>query len=152
MRSGAGGIGSGAAGRGGWSKAALVLAMAGLVATARAADPAATATTLDAVVVQGAAADDTGYSAHTGSTGTKTDAPLLETPQSVTVVTREQLEDQGTQGLSSTLRYVAGVAAEAQGFEPSRDWSIAIRGFDATTYGLYHNGMFWDSYSQTEDL
>jgi len=106
--------------------------------------------TLDTVNVVSKRQDDSGYVAKDGTTATKTDAPLLETPQSVSVVTREQLDDQGAEGLSSAIRYIAGVAAETQGFQPSRDWSISIRGFDATTYGLYHNGLFWDSYAQTD--
>jgi len=95
---------------------------------------------------------DDGYIASDSTTGTKTDTPLLETPQSISTITREQMDDQGATGLSSALLYTAGVAAQTQGYEPSRDWSISLRGFDATTYGLFHNGLFWDPYAQTDSF
>jgi iron complex outermembrane receptor protein len=95
---------------------------------------------------------ESGYIASSDTTGTKTDTPLLETPQSISTVTREQMDAQGTAGLSSILLYTAGVAAQTQGYEPSRDWSISLRGFDATTYGLFHNGLFWDPYAQTDSF
>ncbi|MBB5065822.1 TonB-dependent siderophore receptor [Granulicella mallensis] len=95
---------------------------------------------------------DSGYIASDASTGTKTDLPLLETPQSISTITREQMDDQGVTGLSSLLLYTAGVAAQTQGYEPSRDWSISLRGFDATSFGLFHNGLFWDSYAQTDSF
>ena len=51
----------------------------------------------------------------------ETGTPLIETPQSVTVVTREQAETQGAQSVVQSLRYSAGVAAEIRGFlSPAR--------------------------------
>ncbi len=55
-----------------------------------------------------------GYVASDNVTSTKTDAPLVETPQSVSVVTRQQMDDQGVQTVSQALRYTAGVVPEAQ--------------------------------------
>ena len=36
---------------------------------------------------------DTGYEVKRSASDTKTDTPLIETPQSITVVTRERIED-----------------------------------------------------------
>ncbi len=50
----------------------------------------------------------TGYTARISPTATKTNTPLLETPQSVTVLTREQLNDRNVQTLKEAISYVAG--------------------------------------------
>lgn len=62
------------------------------------------------------------------------------------------MDAQATSGLSSVLLYTSGVAALTQGYQPSRDWSINLRGFNATSYGLFHNGLFWDTYAQTDSF
>src|SRR5690606_16163385 len=54
-----------------------------------------------------------GYRASRSATATKTDTPLAETPQSVTVVTRDQIVDQGATNLQDALNYAAGVRSDA---------------------------------------
>ena len=56
-----------------------------------------------------------GYVAHQSATGTKTDTPLIETPQSVSVVTADEIEARAAQTLGNALRYTAGVSGEAYG-------------------------------------
>lgn len=63
------------------------------------------------------------------SAGLKTDTPLIDTPQTVSVVTREQLEDQALQDIGDILRYTPG-ASIGQG-EGNRD-QITIRGQNTT--------------------
>lgn len=77
---------------------------------------------------------------HYGITGTKTGTPLIETPQSVSVITEEQIREQGVDDLAQALRYAPGVSGEPFGFEP-RTTFIRLRGFDATTNGLYRDGL-----------
>ncbi|CAB3690531.1 MAG: TonB-dependent siderophore receptor [Achromobacter sp.] len=67
------------------------------------------------------------------STGIKTDSDLLETPQSVSVVTRDQIELQGATGIDESLRYTSGVVAAAYGQDPRGDW-IRVRGFAPAKY------------------
>jgi iron complex outermembrane recepter protein len=68
-----------------------------------------------------------GYVAKRSITGTKTDTPILENPQSISVVGREQLEQQGSQTVAESLRYTAGVLA---GSRPGNRFDdIFIRGF-----------------------
>ncbi|MBB2973048.1 iron complex outermembrane receptor protein [Mesorhizobium sp. RMAD-H1] len=55
-----------------------------------------------------------GYIATGAQTATKTGTPLIETPQSVSVVTRKQIEDQNSKTVSEALRYTPGVAAETR--------------------------------------
>ncbi|HET8610111.1 MAG TPA: TonB-dependent receptor plug domain-containing protein, partial [Burkholderiales bacterium] len=68
-----------------------------------------------------------GYDATRSATATKTDTPLLETPQSVSVVTRERIEDQGATSLQDALNYAAGVRSDAYGVD-SRTDNVRVRG------------------------
>tara|TARA_R110000772_G_scaffold60328_10_gene136160 strand:+ start:9923 stop:12085 length:2163 start_codon:yes stop_codon:yes gene_type:complete len=63
------------------------------------------------------------------SAGLKTATPLVDTPQTVSVVTREQLDDQALQDIGDILRYTPG-ASIGQG-EGNRD-QITIRGQNTT--------------------
>ncbi|MBB2159519.1 TonB-dependent siderophore receptor [Gluconacetobacter sacchari] len=78
--------------------------------------------------------------ARVASAGTKTDTPLIETTQSVSVVTRASMDERMVQTINETLRYTPGVNADTYGQDSRFDW-LRIRGFDATTYGMYLDGM-----------
>mgnify|MGYP001806313336 CR=1 FL=1 len=78
------------------------------------------------IIVTGASE---GYVASNSVTATKTDTPLLDIPQSISVVTREQLEDQSHHSLADVLRYVPGTTV-GQG-EGNRD-QITLRGQNTT--------------------
>lgn len=69
--------------------------------------------------------------------GLKAPTPLLDVPQSVTVLSREQLDDQGVTQLGDALRYVPGVVI-AQG-EGNRD-QVVLRGQN-TTADFFLNGL-----------
>lgn len=68
-----------------------------------------------------------GYVASRSRTATKTDTPLLETPQSISVVSAARIRDQGSLTVQDSLRYVAGVRGETFGLD-SRGDSAQIRG------------------------
>ncbi len=70
-----------------------------------------------------------GYLASDSVTATKTDTPLIDVPQSVTVITRERLDDQALRSMADVLRYVPG-ATVGQG-EGNRD-QITLRGQNTT--------------------
>lgn len=67
------------------------------------------------------------YVATDSAVGTKTNTPLKETPQSISVVGKEQIRDQGAQSLQEATRYVPGVFADPYGPDSRGDSSI-IRG------------------------
>ncbi len=75
------------------------------------------------IVVKGGHAPDITTSA------TKTATPLIDVPQSISIVSREQLDDQAVDNLNDALRYVAGVTL-AQG-EGHRD-QVVLRGQSST--------------------
>jgi iron complex outermembrane recepter protein len=102
------------------------------------AKKSAHAKTLSGVTVT--AQGTTGYVADTGGAATKTDTPIIETPQSISVVTRQQMDDQQPQSLNEALRYSAGVVAETEGTS-SNFWSgssLQLRGF---TPAVYQDGL-----------
>ncbi len=70
-----------------------------------------------------------GYVASNSVTATKTDTPLIDIPQTINVVTREQLDDQSHHSLGDVLRYVPGTTV-GQG-EGNRD-QITLRGQNTT--------------------
>jgi catecholate siderophore receptor len=78
-----------------------------------------------------------GYAIGDGSTATKTPTALIDVPQSVTVVTRQQLDDQATQQLGDALRYVPGVTLGTG--EGHRD-QITLRG-QSTTADFFLDGL-----------
>ena len=108
--------------------AGLVLAIA-TVATAQADDAAAIVPTpLPKVTVTGHYEPE-GYQADRSRSATKTDTPLLDVPQSVSVITSDLIRDQSMQSLADVARYVPG-AGMAQG-EGNRD-TIILRGNSST--------------------
>ena len=70
-----------------------------------------------------------GYVATNSVTATKTNTPLIDIPQTINVVNREQLDDQASRSLSDVLRYVPGTTV-GQG-EGNRD-QITLRGQNTT--------------------
>ena len=77
-----------------------------------------------------------GYQVKNSTAGTKTSTPLSETPRSVSVVTRQRIQDQGSQTLTDILGYVPGIFAPpfAVGDALAGDLFF-IRGYNATDYG-----------------
>jgi iron complex outermembrane recepter protein len=81
-----------------------------------------------------------GYVADRSLSGTKTDTPLMETPQAISVIGREQIRDQNPNSFAEALRYAPGVRSETFGADTRNDW-FKIRGFDAQDVGLFVDGL-----------
>jgi iron complex outermembrane receptor protein len=121
-----------------------------------AADPAPDAT-LPKVSVRARTERETatspvdGYRARNAASATKTDTPLAETPQSVTIVTRDQIVDQGAGNLQDALNYAAGVRSDAYGLD-SRTDSVRIRGADPAEYldGLRKTNGYYTANGRTD--
>lgn len=75
-----------------------------------------------------------GYVAEASSVGTKTNTSILETPQSVSVVTRQQMDLQQPASTSAALRYTAGATSEKFGGFGDYIDLTRIRGVDADYY------------------
>jgi iron complex outermembrane receptor protein len=70
-----------------------------------------------------------GFVARRSATATKTDTPLSETPQSVSVVPREQIEAQAADSVDQALQYSAGVSMFEGGGTRSVGTRFVVRGF-----------------------
>ena len=112
---------------------ALSLALTAPVRAEEAAVPRK-AQELDRVEVVGKADP---YQVKESSTATKTPTPLLDTPQSITVVPQQVIRDQAMQSLADVMRFVPGVGF-AQG-EGNRDTPV-FRG-NSSTSDMYVDGM-----------
>ncbi|HEY1076803.1 MAG TPA: TonB-dependent siderophore receptor [Fontimonas sp.] len=92
---------------------------------------------LSPIEVTGTSVEAPRYSAEAGSSATKTDTPLLETPQSISVLTRERLLDLGALTIQDALRYSAGIRSDAYGLDSRGDFAI-VRGSE---YMPYQDGL-----------
>ncbi|OLU34179.1 TonB-dependent siderophore receptor [Pseudomonas sp. PA15(2017)] len=78
---------------------------------------------------EGAWGPTTGYLATRTAAGSKTDTSILEAPRSISVATREQMQDRKVQNLDDAVRYMPGVIASSYGSDSRADW-MKIRGFE----------------------
>lgn len=121
--------------------AGVLAGSASLLAVTIAAAEDQAATTLQKITITSDGLEDEGPVVKHSRTGTKTDTPIVETPQSVSVVTSDQLKKQGATSVSSALRYEPGVTT---GSRPGdRFDSVYIRGFGG--FGGNANYVhYWD--------
>ena len=83
----------------------------------------------------GASGPVPGYVASRSTVATKTDTPIIETAQSVSVVSRKQIEDQNALTINQALRYTPSVTTEQRGGAGStRLEQFYIRGFQAPLF------------------
>lgn len=105
-------------------------------------NPSTADNVLPVINVQASAADTSNYVAKQASSALKSDAPLFETAQSVSVVTREQIEQKQALTLADAINGVAGVSA---GYLGRRGWDdFIIRGQNSS------NQVFIDGLKQSE--
>jgi len=121
--------------------AALALAAIPATALGQAAEDAtqAPAVALPQIEINAAGRVD---AASRATTATRTDTPIIDVPQSITVVPREQIDAQNAQTVGQALGYVAGVVSEPR---PGRYDSIIIRGFggfgNSANYVTFLDGL-----------
>ena len=88
-----------------------------------------TAQTLGRVVIKEKATIRSGYTTTRSSFATKTDTPVRDTPQSVSIVNRQLIADQSMQNMADVVRYIPSISM-GQG-EGHRD-APTIRGNSST--------------------
>ncbi|MEP7212885.1 MAG: TonB-dependent siderophore receptor [Acidobacteriota bacterium] len=90
--------------------------------------------TFDAVVTVTGTGE---YGTELITSATKTDTPLINIPQSISVISKQQIQDQGLSGIGDVVRYLPGITAH-QG-ENNRD-QLIIRG-QSSSADFYINGV-----------
>lgn len=108
------------------------------------AEAADSARTLDTVQVTAPIATDSG-------SATKTDTPLREIPQSISVITDRQMRDRGIHGVEEAVWYTAGAQGGQYGDDTRSDW-LLVRGFKPARYldGLASVEGTWTGESRIE--
>ena len=83
-----------------------------------------------------------GYVAQRALSGTKTDTPLIETPQSVSVVTSDQIRVIKAGSVADALGYTPGVSSQSPAFSRMVD-DLMLRGFNvaAGNSGQLRDGL-----------
>ncbi len=74
-----------------------------------------------------------GYVSTGGRSASKDDIELVETPQSVSVISRDMIDLLNFNSLNESMRYVAGGTGEAFGPDERYDW-LKVRGFDPVQF------------------
>ncbi|WP_074654447.1 TonB-dependent siderophore receptor [Terriglobus roseus] len=87
-----------------------------------------------------------GFVPFDSNAGSKTNAALIEVPQSISIVNQLEMESRNVITMNEALRYTAGVQADEFGVEPRFDW-LKLRGFAAETFGVFRDGMRFNSLS-----
>ncbi len=83
-----------------------------------------------------------GYVALQNGSATKTNTPIIETPQSISVVTSDEMKDRLSDTLADALSYTPGITSQPSSFNRTSD-RFRIRGFnvESATGGLLRDGM-----------
>lgn len=98
------------------------------------------ATNINGKAVESAYGPVDGYVATRSATGTKTDTSILEIPQTINVVTAEQVQTQGARNLTQALRYTPGLNVGGFTDRNAIADEITSRGFAPTP--LYLDGAY----------
>ena len=121
---------------------AIALACALLPGLARAQAASDGPTTLDAIEVHGEKENKNSYTVRETGSATKLNLSLRETPQSVTVITRQRLDDLGLFSLSGVMQQVTGVFVH---YTNSERVSYNARGYAINTVqvdGMLNTGGY----------
>ncbi|MGQ3294928.1 MAG: TonB-dependent siderophore receptor, partial [Shinella sp.] len=117
-----------------WLASTVTLSLTATSVVARAQD--AGTTVLATIIVESGTDNGKGPAqgivAKRSRSASKTNTSLRETPQAISVVTREQMDLQGANTVAEALRYTPGVLPDPNGYDIRYDW-LYIRGFN--TYG-----------------
>lgn len=119
--------------------AILIFITLPLMAAGNEATTADEVTELEPVTVIGKGPKETatgpvkGYVASRSTGGSKTDTPVLEIPQTVNIITRDEIDAHVPQNISQAVAYTPGVVAETFG-QLAREDIFYVRGFDSPEY------------------
>lgn len=91
-----------------------------------------------------------GIAATQSATGTKTDTPIIKTPQSISVVSSEEFQNYGARNFNEALSYTAGVSRQ-EGADRTTE-TLVVRGF--TVNDTYRDGSKYqaNSYDGQQEL
>ncbi|MCP1107241.1 ferrichrome porin FhuA [Serratia nevei] len=80
------------------------------------------------------------YAAKSSVTATKTSTPLIKTPQSISVITEEELQTRHPDSIKNALNQTPGIMTGNNGSSSLFD-SVMIRGFNDVSQNIYLDGL-----------
>ncbi|WP_314141756.1 ferrichrome porin FhuA [Buttiauxella noackiae] len=122
----------------------VAAAVSGVSASSFAADN--TTTKEDTITVSASTADESAWgpsptiAAKRTATATKTDTPIEKTPQSISVVTREEMDTHQPSSVKEALGYSPGITVATRGASNTYD-AVKIRGFGSVNQNNYLDGL-----------
>jgi len=99
-------------------------------------------------LVEGATVGVDGFVARMADVGTKTATPIIRVPQSVSVVTAQEMQARYARTVTQALQYTPGVQVNNFGSNEVRNDWLVLRGFDAKLTGDYRDGLSQMPYDQ----
>ena len=84
--------------------------------------------------------DFDGYKAKKDASATKSDQPLEKTPQAVSVIGGQQIEDQAARSVVEAAPYAPGIRSEASCNDTRNHWFL-IRGFSSQVNSYFLDGL-----------
>lgn len=122
----------------------VAAAVSGVSASSFAADN--TTSKEDTITVSASAADESAWgpsptiAAKRTATATKTDTPIEKTPQSISIVTREEMDTHQPASVKEALGYTPGITVSTRGASDTYD-AVKIRGFGSVNQNNYLDGL-----------
>ncbi len=114
------------------------------------------AVTVSATAERSAITEGTGaYTTEVTAAATRLDLSIRETPQSVSVITRQRMDDQGLTQLADVVKQTAGLSINQSGDLGSDSSTIYARGFPVDNYQVDGVGNVYSNYVsifQTNDM
>lgn len=114
------------------------------------------AVTVSAAAERTAVTEGSGsYTTGATAVATRLDLSVRETPQSVSVITRQRMDDQGLTQLADVVKQTAGLSLNQTGDLGSDSSAIYARGFAVENYQVDGVGSIYSNYSsifQTNDM
>ncbi|HKN03790.1 MAG TPA: ferrichrome porin FhuA [Buttiauxella sp.] len=122
----------------------VAAAVSGISTSSFAADN--TTTKEETITVSATVADESAWgpsptiAAKRTATATKTDTPIEKTPQSISVVTREEMDTHQPATVKEALGYTPGITVSTRGASDTYD-AVKIRGFGSVNQNNYLDGL-----------
>ncbi|MBU9838168.1 ferrichrome porin FhuA [Rahnella sp. L72c] len=113
---------------------------AGAATTAPAKEDTINVTSTTQVSTESAWGPSPTIAAKRSATATKTDTPIEKVPQSVSVVTREEMDTHQPQSVKEALGYTPGITVSTRGASNTYD-AVKIRGFGSVNQNNYLDGL-----------
>lgn len=99
-------------------------------------------TVLPTMVIKDSGLDKVEYGTKATTAATKTNTPIIEVPQSMSVITRDELTMRGVQlNFTEALRYIPGVVADQFGFDGRGFEYVSMRGFNSLSTANFRDNL-----------